>query len=143
MSSWSEFKVWCASVCIVLLFLSSRRRHTMCALVTGVQTCALPISSSSRTSRQNLKSYSGSSRSRASTSSPRANAARREIGRASCRERVCQYVSISVVTVSLKKKRKHKVQKVTLRLIVLRKTIAQTTQHIHTQTPTKSHYTVH
>src|SRR3546814_19948141 len=30
-----------------------------------------------------------------------------EIGRASCRERVCQYVSISVVAVSLKKK-KHK-----------------------------------
>src|SRR3546814_18257545 len=28
-----------------------------------------------------------------------------EIGRASCRERVCQYVSISVVAVSLKKKR--------------------------------------
>src|SRR3546814_15514151 len=24
-------------------FLSSRRRHTICALVTGVQTCALPI----------------------------------------------------------------------------------------------------
>src|SRR3546814_2521787 len=24
-------------------FFSSRRRHTMCALVTGVQTCALPI----------------------------------------------------------------------------------------------------
>src|SRR3546814_3902386 len=24
-------------------FVSSRRRHTMCALVTGVQTCALPI----------------------------------------------------------------------------------------------------
>src|SRR3546814_18012649 len=29
-----------------------------------------------------------------------------EIGRASCRERVCQYVSISVVSVSLKKKTK-------------------------------------
>src|SRR3546814_5418012 len=29
-------------VCIV--FCSSRRRHTSCALVTGVQTCALPIS---------------------------------------------------------------------------------------------------
>src|SRR3546814_15050362 len=29
-----------------------------------------------------------------------------EIGRASCRERVCQYVEISVVAVSLKKKRK-------------------------------------
>src|SRR3546814_6212510 len=28
---------------IVFLF-SSRRRHTRCALVTGVQTCALPIS---------------------------------------------------------------------------------------------------
>src|SRR3546814_18898796 len=25
-------------------FVSSRRRHTRCALVTGVQTCALPIS---------------------------------------------------------------------------------------------------
>src|SRR3546814_6719034 len=24
-------------------FVSSRRRHTICALVTGVQTCALPI----------------------------------------------------------------------------------------------------
>src|SRR3546814_6397990 len=28
---------------IVLFFFSSRRRHTRCALVTGVQTCALPI----------------------------------------------------------------------------------------------------
>src|SRR3546814_2700380 len=30
----------------VCFFFSSRRRHTRCALVTGVQTCALPISSS-------------------------------------------------------------------------------------------------
>src|SRR3546814_1051600 len=29
--------------CGMLFFLSSRRRHTRCALVTGVQTCALPI----------------------------------------------------------------------------------------------------
>src|SRR3546814_3408974 len=29
--------VWCS------FFFSSRRRHTRCALVTGVQTCALPI----------------------------------------------------------------------------------------------------
>src|SRR3546814_9782140 len=29
--------------CICLFFFSSRRRHTRCALVTGVQTCALPI----------------------------------------------------------------------------------------------------
>src|SRR3546814_8440010 len=28
---------------IVVFFFSSRRRHTRCALVTGVQTCALPI----------------------------------------------------------------------------------------------------
>src|SRR3546814_10407958 len=28
---------------IFLWFFSSRRRHTRCALVTGVQTCALPI----------------------------------------------------------------------------------------------------
>src|SRR3546814_6210799 len=31
--SWGEF----------CFFFSSRRRHTRCALVTGVQTCALPI----------------------------------------------------------------------------------------------------
>src|SRR3546814_8380234 len=29
---------------MILFFFSSRRRHTSCALVTGVQTCALPIS---------------------------------------------------------------------------------------------------
>src|SRR3546814_1314198 len=29
---------------IFVFFFSSRRRHTRCALVTGVQTCALPIS---------------------------------------------------------------------------------------------------
>src|SRR3546814_2592087 len=31
-------------VCLFYFFFSSRRRHTRCALVTGVQTCALPIS---------------------------------------------------------------------------------------------------
>src|SRR3546814_3823328 len=35
----------CSSLFIVHFFFSSRRRHTRCALVTGVQTCALPISS--------------------------------------------------------------------------------------------------
>src|SRR3546814_8559684 len=36
----------CCVVLVVsgILFFSSRRRHTRCALVTGVQTCALPIS---------------------------------------------------------------------------------------------------
>src|SRR3546814_6303584 len=34
------FLVFCVCVCF---FFSSRRRHTRCALMTGVQTCALPI----------------------------------------------------------------------------------------------------
>src|SRR3546814_901847 len=33
-------------------FFSSRRRHTICALVTGVQTCALPISADERGERR-------------------------------------------------------------------------------------------
>src|SRR3546814_7709658 len=42
----------CISLCVsgfisfcslFLFFFSSRRRHTSCAVVTGVQTCALPI----------------------------------------------------------------------------------------------------
>src|SRR3546814_4021654 len=35
---YSLFSVFCC-----VFFFSSRRRHTRCALVTGVQTCALPI----------------------------------------------------------------------------------------------------
>src|SRR3546814_5422737 len=31
-------------MCVLFYFVASRRRHTRCALVTGVQTCALPIS---------------------------------------------------------------------------------------------------
>src|SRR3546814_4266951 len=31
------------SFCFIFFFFSSRRRHTRCALVTGVQTCALPV----------------------------------------------------------------------------------------------------
>src|SRR3546814_11138842 len=31
-------------IIVLFFFFSSRRRHTRCALVTGVQTCALPIS---------------------------------------------------------------------------------------------------
>src|SRR3546814_3347991 len=33
----------CLCLCDMCFFFSSRRRHTRCALVTGVQTCALPI----------------------------------------------------------------------------------------------------
>src|SRR3546814_21167452 len=39
MSSSVQFFIYCVSG----FFFSSRRRHTRCALVTGVQTCALPI----------------------------------------------------------------------------------------------------
>src|SRR3546814_7553783 len=41
--SWKRYSrhgMW-ESQCV--FFFSSRRRHTRCALVTGVQTCALPI----------------------------------------------------------------------------------------------------
>src|SRR3546814_20791321 len=35
--------LWYSIVLSVLFFFPSRRRHTRCSLVTGVQTCALPI----------------------------------------------------------------------------------------------------
>src|SRR3546814_6568199 len=34
---------FCQIILLCIFFFSSRRRHTRCALVTGVQTCALPI----------------------------------------------------------------------------------------------------
>src|SRR3546814_1274376 len=47
---WDSFVSWWCSLArrsclsyVVFFFFSSRRRHTRCALVTGVQTCALPI----------------------------------------------------------------------------------------------------
>src|SRR3546814_18564572 len=44
-------------MCGSCFFFSSRRRHTRCALVTGVQTCALPISA--RYSSHRLRHRSG------------------------------------------------------------------------------------
>src|SRR3546814_8640823 len=35
--------ILCFFCFVFSFFFSSRRRHTRCALVTGVQTCALPI----------------------------------------------------------------------------------------------------
>src|SRR3546814_8061162 len=80
------------SLCCFFVF-SSRRRHTRCALVTGVQTCALPIyggpaAADARRLRRRRRSPPRSPTS-PTTSWP---APRGEIGRASCRERVCQYV---------------------------------------------------
>src|SRR3546814_2268386 len=51
-----DFRVTVWSYCrsgFVFCF-SSRRRHTICALVTGVQTCALPISFPRRFGDQRL-----------------------------------------------------------------------------------------
>src|SRR3546814_4655008 len=95
-------------LCCVLCFLfSSRRRHTICALVTGVQTCALPISVFQTVWRTVPKVHlyaSGRNDHGADLQADerfdKAVAIDRgagervemEIGRASCRERVCQYV---------------------------------------------------
>src|SRR3546814_15207900 len=122
----------------MIFFFSSRRRHTRCALVTGVQTCALPISDAAgipdaitmqmteilgskidfiRDLRSDdyfrivYETYShnghevGSGRVLALEFSNRnktyeavwftpegESGSYSEIGRASCRERVCQYV---------------------------------------------------
>src|SRR3546814_7325091 len=83
-------------------FFSSRRRHTRCALVTGVQTCALPIFEAWDT-YDRLGSPEGdlalaqlviylASTAKSNAAYVAFGAAKREIGRASCRERVCQYV---------------------------------------------------
>src|SRR3546814_5255309 len=73
-------------------FFSSRRRHTRCALVTGVQTCALPISGPRPVPAPRA---AGRDRPRDAAAADTIQALRapgRKIGRASCRERVCQYV---------------------------------------------------
>src|SRR3546814_2023065 len=73
----------------VSFFFSSRRRHTRCALVTGVQTCALPIFPCPEMRRNGCRRdhRGGGGRGRAYRRSVAL-----QIGRASCRERVCQYV---------------------------------------------------
>src|SRR3546814_5844249 len=81
-------------VSLVLFFFSSRRRHTRCALVTGVQTCALPISKERKvavSARQQffLLSFNLG---RTYTACEPKTLPSGKIGRASCRERVCQYV---------------------------------------------------
>src|SRR3546814_2597888 len=86
-----------------LFFFSSRRRHTRCALVTGVQTCALPISWKRRSGGGCLvaaEARPGQPLGGNPLSDRRLLPDQRglpgklyyEIGRASCRERVCQYV---------------------------------------------------
>src|SRR3546814_4459053 len=98
-------------IVFVVFFFSSRRRHTRCALVTGVQTCALPIlHPEAFTDAKGFGKFAGIRRYdtivgtidafkkllptglRPQIKSVTAEDARVEIGRASCRERVCQYV---------------------------------------------------
>src|SRR3546814_7407098 len=102
----------------VVCFFSSRRRHTRCALVTGVQTCARPILIESDTPGveigkvEPLMGHRGSPSTElffrdcrvpveqrmsegdlnASLFSMSFSRCCNEIGRASCRERACQYV---------------------------------------------------
>src|SRR3546814_7945771 len=99
----------------MFFFFSSRRRHTRFALVTGVQTCALPICHSypGNPFQQIAKRLRRAARNGtafhlppelvpallASDAMPiildletREIRAGLKIGRASCRERVCQYV---------------------------------------------------
>src|SRR3546814_8647692 len=93
----------------MFFFFSSRRRHTRCALVTGVQTCALPIFPTVDASEKFAPMALGGeipnpanlpAGCRFNTRCPFARDAcrrtepewREEIGRASCREKVCQYV---------------------------------------------------
>src|SRR3546814_10852879 len=98
-------------------FVSSRIRHTRCALVTGVQTCALPISASARQLGERPTGHA--SRGVSGPPGPGANnlymeagdltpeelmagigqglyvtelIGHGEIGSASCRDRVCPYV---------------------------------------------------
>src|SRR3546814_1853047 len=76
-------------------FFSSRRRHTRCALVTGVQTCALPICRAFCASMPPMIWLASPCTSEAQEISPStfpSTCRSAEIGRASCRERVCQYV---------------------------------------------------
>src|ERR1044071_4284409 len=63
-------------------FLSSRGRHTSSPLVTGVQTCALPICRSRRPRSRRVHPHRRLGRRRQTARNQRA-----QIGRASCRER--------------------------------------------------------
>src|SRR3546814_10603382 len=88
-------------------FFSSRRRHTRCALVTGVQTCALPICDLQGRPGCVCRQYPGAER-RVSghEDDPAADGIEEgkrlirlggekglsQNGRESCRERGCQYV---------------------------------------------------
>src|SRR3546814_1218713 len=75
---------------VFFFFFSSRRRHTRCALVTGVQTCALPISPPSAPTRNASTSCVTSSR----RPSPGGRSEERRVGKecvSTCRSRWSPY----------------------------------------------------
>src|SRR3546814_2192580 len=98
----------------IVFFLSSRGRHTRCALVTGVQTCALPISPRAGggatgavgargggcngrwDASRGLPVRRGAAVARRYAKALQTLAGEAEIGRALCRARVCQDVLIPV-----------------------------------------------
>src|SRR3546814_1913040 len=97
-TSCDYFNSFYPCVITAFFFFSSRRRHTRCALVTGVQTCALPICSSAQTART-ADGITTITRAAAAGEQSLDNPKWLEfllidnqIGRASRRERVCQYV---------------------------------------------------
>src|SRR3546814_11835228 len=124
---------------MICFFFASRRRHTRCALVTGVQTCALPVAqwvekeigqsgageaewsadevylALPRPGGDGWVSIDRPSGEVSSEASSRGwiRYLNDQIGRASCRERVCQGVEISVVAVSLKNKNNENIKKTT------------------------------
>src|SRR3546814_15157506 len=93
-------------VALCVFFFSSRRRHTRCALVTGVQTCALPISlrkryrtvwsgtASSRPSPTNRRNDSRSANASSSSRSDSPSSEERRVGKecvSTCRSRWSPY----------------------------------------------------
>src|SRR3546814_20508622 len=124
-------------VLVVFFCVSGGRRHTRCVLVTGVQTCALPIYVASAIvvahgietdgfayriqppyaaiwflrCRDLGEAAAQGIKETALRQQPLPRAQRLQIGRASCRERVCRYVELLVVAVSFKKQQKHRKHK--------------------------------
>src|SRR3546814_3903832 len=75
---------------VYFFFFSSRRRHTRCALVTGVQTCALPISVHPASADAGCRSAAVRQRHR----SPRQRSEERRVGKecvSTCRSRWSPY----------------------------------------------------
>src|SRR3546814_10713323 len=86
-------------IVFMYFFFSSRRRHTRCALVTGVQTCALPIlqlidklSVLADAAKYDVSCASSGAPKRSSKGKSGLGATNGKIGRASCRESVWQSV---------------------------------------------------